>query len=159
MNYSINDTLTLLIDDDYGYGYDYDYEIPNKNDNSLFIMLTYIFGLYHLSMYIINTYNKFSYDDINNRLYECKVIFRILNENYDMFDKDNVENMNTSQLLEDSLDFFRKQEENSKCETNNEESQLNSDVEEENINNIEFKKVIEGAKTLISMGKNWQFTQ
>ena len=154
MNYYTNDTQMMIIQDDYDIP-----DIPDKHDNSLFIMLTYLFGLYHLSLYIINAYNKFSHDDVNLRLCECRVIFRILNENYDMFDKDNVENMNTTLLLEDSLDFFRKEEEKCKNEINNEDSKLDSDVESSNINNELYKKEIEAAKTLISIGKNWIFSQ
>ena len=126
-----------------------DFEIENyqeKTNNFLVIML-YLLGFYHLSWYIINTSRKFRSEEISCRLMDCRTIFRILNEKFEMFDKDSVETMNTSVLLENTLEFFNIE--------SDEEANEDSENSEEGHSNEE----IEAAKTLTSMGKNWEFDQ
>lgn len=162
--YYANDTQTLYFNNDDMI----DNENHENRDNSVFIICSYLFGLYHLSIYIINAFKKFRNDDMNNRLSECRVIFRILNENLNLFDKDNIENMHTSQLLDNTLEFFQESNEygisyKSKQDYDNDTGSNNcnsykSKKSDEN-NNSYSKEEIKGAKNLMSMGKNWEFSQ
>jgi len=120
----------------------------DKMDENNFLVITiYLLGFYHLSWYIINSSRKFRYDELNKGLADCRTIFRILNENFEMFNKNSVEIMNTTDLLENTLDFFGED-----CSSHKDSDE---DSDEDSYSNEE----IEAAKTLTSMGKNWEFDQ
>jgi len=124
----------------------------DKMDENNFLVITiYLLGFYHLSWYIVNSSRKFRHEELNKRLADCRAIFRILNENFEMFNKNSVEIMNTTDLLENTLDFFG--EDCSSHKDSDEESDKESG--EDSHSNEE----IEAAKTLTSMGKNWEFDQ
>ena len=144
-----------------------EYNITNNkiiDDNNFLVITIYLLGFYHLSWYIINSFRKFRHEELNKRLGDCRVIFRILNENFEMFNKNSVEIMNTTELLENTLDFF--EEDCSSHKDSDEESvedtHSNDDIEdsdEESIEDTHSNDDIEAAKTLTSMGKNWIFDQ
>ena len=120
----------------------------DKMDENNFLVITiYLLGFYHLSWYIINSSRKFRYDELNKGLADCRTIFRILNENFEMFNKNSVEIMNTTDLLENTLDFF------------GEDCSSHKDSDEESDEDSHSNEEIEAAKTLTSMGKNWEFDQ
>lgn len=122
------------------------YESKVENVNDFLIIVVYFLGFYHLSWYIINTSRRFRTDEFAMRLADCRTIFRIINENFEMYDKNSVENMNTTQLLGETLEFFNN-------ESNSEEEDSENSEEGHSIEEIE------AAKTLTSMGKNWEFEQ
>ena len=124
-------------------------EKPGMSGDNFLTIVIYFLGFYHLSWYIINSSRRFNYDETNKRLCDCRAIFRILNENFDMFDKESVEKMNTSQLLEDTLEFLGED-----CSSVEEESHNSGEESEDESHDIEE---IEAAKTLTSMGKNWEY--
>tara|TARA_B100001027_G_scaffold214402_2_gene186546 strand:- start:208 stop:654 length:447 start_codon:yes stop_codon:yes gene_type:complete len=126
------------------------FESGEDNANNFLIIMLYILGFYHLSWYIVNSSRQFRYEELNKRLADCRTIFRIMNEKFEMFDKNSVENMNTTHLLEETLDFF-----NTDGNSTDEETHEDSEDSSESRSNEE----IEAAKTLTSMGKNWEFNQ
>jgi hypothetical protein len=142
-----NATSSMYFDENNEYGF---LEDDRKVNNNFVIIMVYIFGFYHFSWYIIHSSRRFFTEDINIRLADCRTIFRILNENFEMFDKESVERMNTTQLLEDTLEFFGKD-----CSSLDGSDGETSEDSEESHSNEE----IEAAKTLTSMGKNWEFEQ
>ena len=126
------------------------FENGGDNSNNFIVIMLYILGFYHLSWYIINSSRQFRYEELNKRLADCRTIFRIMNENFEMFDKNSVENMNTTHLLEETLDFFN-------TDSNSIEEEIHEDSEQDE--NSHSNEQIEAAKTLTSMGKNWEFDQ
>ena len=126
------------------------FENGGDNSNNFIVIMLYILGFYHLSWYIINSSRQFRYEELNKRLADCRTIFRIMNENFEIFDKNSVETMNTTHLLEETLDFF-----NTDSNSTDEETHEDSEDDENSHSNEE----IEAAKTLTSMGKNWEFDQ
>jgi len=123
------------------------YEGKVENVNDFLIIVIYFLGFYHLSWYIVNSSRKFRHEELSKRLGDCRTIFRIINENFEMFDKNSVEGMNTTHLLEETLDFFN-------TDNSSSDEEANEDSEEGHSN-----EEIEAAKTLTSMGKNWEFEQ
>lgn len=126
------------------------FESGGDNGNNFLIIMLYILGFYHLSWYIINSSRQFRYEELNKRLADCRTIFRIMNENFEIFDKNSVETMNTTHLLEETLDFFN-------TDSNSIEEEIHEDSEQDE--NSHSNEQIEAAKTLTSMGKNWEFDQ
>ena len=100
--YYNNETESLYFEKDLIFERDYEIE---KN-NQLLVFLLYLGAFYHLGWYIVSMSQSFSYQDLRRRVEECKVIFRLINENYDMFDKENIESMNTTGLLTNLLDYL-----------------------------------------------------
>ena len=142
--YYNNETNSLHFD-----GVD-NFESGEDNANNFIVIMLYMLGFYHLSWYIVNSSRKFRYEELNKRLADCRTIFRIMNENFEMFDKNSVETMNTTHLLEETFDFF-----NTDSNSTDEETHEDSEDDENSHSNEE----IEAAKTLTSMGKNWEFDQ
>ena len=126
------------------------FESRTDNVNDFLIIMLYFLGFYHLSWYIVNSSRKFRNDELAMRLADCRTIFRIINENFEMYDKNSVENMNTTQLLGETLEFFN-------TNSNSSEEEVNEDSEDSAESHT--KEELEAAQTLTSMGKNWQFDQ
>ena len=135
---------------------DFEYVEKGNTNADLLILAIYLLGFYHLSWYIVDMSRSFFTQDLVSRLNESKLIFRILNENLEIFDAENVESMNTDLLLDETLKFFDEnyRSENS-CESGTTESE--SESESESDEHTHTKEEIDVAKTLTSMGKNWEY--
>lgn len=126
------------------------FESRTDNVNDFLIIMLYFLGFYHLSWYIVNSSRRFRNDEFAMRLADCRTIFRIINDNFEMYDTNSVENMNTTQLLGETLDFF---------DTNSNSSEEEVNEDSEGSGESHTNEEIEAAQTLTSMGKNWQFDQ
>jgi len=144
--YYNNETRALHFDD-FG-GMDTQENVENPND--LLVIMIYLLGFYHLSWYIIDSSRRFFTEDINMRLCDCRTVFRIMNENFEMFDNESVEKMNTTELLMQTLDFFGED-----CSSTIDSGEDTVEESDDNHSNEE----VDVAKTLVSMGKDWEFNQ
>lgn len=122
--YYNNKTESLYFEEDLIFRRDYEIE---KN-NQLLVFLLYLGAFYHLGWYIVSMSQSFSYQDLRRRLEECKVIFRLINENYDMFDKENIESMNTTKLLDNLLDYL---DESTVTDSDSDEDDVASNLSDE----------------------------
>ena len=122
--YYNNETEALYFEKDLIFKRDYEIE---KN-NQLLVFLLYLGAFYHLGWYIVSMNQSFSYQDLIRILDECKLIFRLINENYDMFDKENIESMNTTKLLNNLLDYL---DESRVTDSDSDEDDVASNLSEE----------------------------
>ena len=76
-------------------------------------MFIYFAGIYHFGWYIVILTRYFYSENLRIQLEDCRTIFRILNENKKIFNKENVEKMNTTELLEDVLHNYDSSESDS----------------------------------------------
>ena len=152
--YYNNETNALYFDTVNDVGY---VEEKDNDQISILLLMTYLFGFYHLSWYIVNTSRHFLTEDIQRKLTDCRLIFRIMNENFEMFDERNLEKMDTNRLLEDTLKFFGEEcDSEISCESGSNESESECDSENE-METSHSNEEIEAANTLTSMGRNWEF--
>jgi len=148
--------------------FDEDLQVVNKdNDEFNFpILLLYLLGFYHLSWYIIDKSRQFSYDDILIRINDSRTILRLINNTLDIFDENSLNTMNTTELLEQTLKHFSDEDEEDSHSEDEDEEESRSEDEQTIVDSeseSECHETIvddekEAAEILISMGKNWVFS-
>jgi hypothetical protein len=149
--YYNNETEDILFDFDEDLNFSKDYEI-RKNDQLLVIFL-YLGVFYHLGWYIVSMFQRFSYQDLSSRIEECKTLFNLLNDNYNMFEKDNIDKMDTNKLLDNFIDYLDKTNSTDSCSSDNASNMSEEETEFE----YDSEDDIEAADILTSMGKDWEF--
>ena len=149
--YYNNETEDILFDFDEDLNFSKDYEI-RKNDQLLVIFL-YLGVFYHLGWYIVSMFQRFSYQDLSSRIEECKTLFNLLNDNYNMFEKDNIDKMDTNKLLDNFIDYLDKTNSTDSCSSDNASNMSEEETEFE----YDSEDDIEAADILTSMSKDWEF--
>ena len=131
-----------------------------KEQASLFdigLLTFYLFGFYHLSWYIINKSRQYSYDDILVKLNDSRTILRIINNTLDIYDEKSLDIMNTTALLEQTLSQFNDDNDNYDSDNDDSDNSCESgsdEIEDETHGDSEKQ----AAEILLSMGKNWVFS-